>query len=76
MLTIKDAVAVITGGASGIGLAMAKYWAQNGGKLVLGDVAEEPLERRTDLGAAVDRVTKPALGSEQPGGSPCYRFSN
>lgn len=45
MLTIKDAVAVITGGASGIGLAMARYWAQQGGKLVLGDVAEEALER-------------------------------
>ena len=45
MLKIKEAVAVITGGASGIGLAMAKYWAQNGGKVVLGDVAEEALEK-------------------------------
>lgn len=45
MLKIKDAVAVITGGASGIGLEMAKYWAQNGGKLVLGDIAQEPLEK-------------------------------
>lgn len=31
MLEIKDSVAVITGGASGIGLAVAKYWVQNGG---------------------------------------------
>lgn len=45
MLTIKDSVAVITGGASGIGLALAKYWAQNGGKLVLGDIAQAPLEK-------------------------------
>jgi 3-oxoacyl-[acyl-carrier protein] reductase len=45
MLKIKDAVAVITGGASGIGLAMAEYWAQNGGKLVLADIAQEPLEK-------------------------------
>jgi len=43
MLKIKDSVAVITGGASGIGLALTKYWVQNGGKVVLGDVAEEAL---------------------------------
>jgi 3-oxoacyl-[acyl-carrier protein] reductase len=45
MLDIKDSVAVITGGASGIGLAVAKYWVQNGGKVVLGDVAEEALAK-------------------------------
>ena len=45
MLDIKDSVAVITGGASGIGLAVAKYWVQHGGKVVLGDVAEEALSR-------------------------------
>ncbi|MDA8137584.1 MAG: SDR family oxidoreductase [Desulfobacteraceae bacterium] len=44
MLNIKDAVAVITGGASGIGLALAHYWVGQGGRLVLGDIAEEPLE--------------------------------
>ncbi len=48
MLEIKDAVAVITGGASGIGLAVAKYWAANGGKLVLGDIAEDALACATD----------------------------
>jgi 3-oxoacyl-[acyl-carrier protein] reductase len=45
MLEINDSVAVITGGASGIGLAVAKYWVQNGGKVVLGDVAEEALKK-------------------------------
>ena len=45
MLDIKDSVAIITGGASGIGLAVAKYWVQHGGKVVLGDVAEEALGR-------------------------------
>ena len=45
MLEIKDAVAVITGGASGIGLALAKYWAKNGGKVVLGDVSADGLEK-------------------------------
>ena len=51
MLEIKDAVAVITGGASGIGLALAKYWAKNGGKVVLGDVSAEGLEKAVaDIG--------------------------
>jgi len=45
MLDIKDSVAVITGGASGIGLAVAKYWLQHGGKVVLGDVAEAALTK-------------------------------
>ncbi|KJS31902.1 MAG: hypothetical protein VR64_10310 [Desulfatitalea sp. BRH_c12] len=43
MLDIKDSVAVITGGASGIGLAVAHYWARQGGKLVLADVVEDTL---------------------------------
>ena len=43
MLEIKDSVAVITGGASGIGFEMAKFWVQNGGKVVLADIAEQPL---------------------------------
>ncbi|THB64507.1 MAG: SDR family NAD(P)-dependent oxidoreductase [Spirochaetaceae bacterium] len=37
MLGIKDNVAVITGGASGIGLALAKEWVKQGGKVVIGD---------------------------------------
>jgi len=45
MLKVKDSVAVITGGASGIGECLAKYWVENGGKVVLGDVVEEDLSR-------------------------------
>ena len=57
MLNIKDAVAVITGGASGIGLAMARYWVQNGGKVVLADVAAEPLDKAArELGGQVATV--------------------
>ena len=37
-------VAVITGGASGIGLATARVLAGSGVKLVLGDIEEEPLK--------------------------------
>lgn len=43
MLEIKDSVAVITGGASGIGLAFARYWVQNEGKVVLADISDSAL---------------------------------
>jgi len=45
MLDIKGSVAVITGGGSGIGESVAKYWIKNGGKVVLGDVVPEGLSR-------------------------------
>ena len=45
MLEIRDSVAVVTGGASGIGFAVAKYWIENGGKVVIADVAEEMLKQ-------------------------------
>jgi 3-oxoacyl-[acyl-carrier protein] reductase len=45
MLEIKGSVAVITGGASGIGLCLAKYWLENGGKVVIGDVVETALNQ-------------------------------
>lgn len=58
MLTIKDAVAVITGGASGLGLALARYWVGAGGKVVIGDVSAKALEQiATSLGS--DAVTVP-----------------
>ena len=45
MLEIKDSVAVITGGGGGIGLAIAKHWVENGGKVVIADVAEAMLKQ-------------------------------
>lgn len=45
MLEIKNSVAVITGGGSGIGLCLAKYWLEKGGKAVLADVVESNLEK-------------------------------
>ncbi len=43
MLKIKDSVAVITGGASGIGLAFARYWIKNEGRVVLADISDSAL---------------------------------
>ncbi len=44
MLEINKKTAVITGGASGIGLALARYWTENGGNVVLGDVDLDALD--------------------------------
>jgi 3-oxoacyl-[acyl-carrier protein] reductase len=60
MLDIRDSVAVVSGGASGIGLAVAKYWVENGGKAVIADVAEAMLKQAEaelkDLGGEVASV--------------------
>ena len=45
MQQFKDRVAVITGAASGLGLAMAKRFAREGMKLVLADIEEDALRR-------------------------------
>ncbi len=45
MLEIKDAVAVITGGAGGLGEELAKYWVRQGGKVVLSDISAAGLSR-------------------------------
>jgi 3-oxoacyl-[acyl-carrier protein] reductase len=44
-MKLKDSVAVVTGGASGIGEAVAKSMAQRGMKVVLGDMDRKGLER-------------------------------
>jgi 3-oxoacyl-[acyl-carrier protein] reductase len=63
MLEIKGSVAVITGGASGIGLSLAKYWLESGGKVVIGDVVESALtqaaeELNGDVATVLCNVTK------------------
>ena len=45
MLEINESVAVITGGASGLGLELVQYWTEHGGRVVIGDVSEEMLEK-------------------------------
>jgi 3-oxoacyl-[acyl-carrier protein] reductase len=44
VLNIKGAVAVITGGSGGIGLALAQKWHHLGGKVVLADIDENALQ--------------------------------
>jgi NAD(P)-dependent dehydrogenase (short-subunit alcohol dehydrogenase family) len=50
MQEFKDAVAVVTGGASGIGLALGERFARDGAKVVLADI------ERGALDAAVDKL--------------------
>jgi NAD(P)-dependent dehydrogenase (short-subunit alcohol dehydrogenase family) len=45
MKELKGKVAVVTGGASGIGLAMAERFAREGMKVVLADIEEAPLAK-------------------------------
>lgn len=55
-----DPVAVVTGGASGIGLAFARSYAQRGTRVVIGDIDETAMTQARDRlaasGAAVDCV--------------------
>ena len=65
MLSIKDAVAVITGGASGIGLALAKYWLAQGGKVVIGDVIQDALDRAEEELTGSTRMVLCDVSQEQ-----------
>ena len=48
MRDLKGKVAVVTGGASGIGRAMAERFAREGMKIVLADIEAAPLARARD----------------------------
>ena len=68
MLEIKDSVAVITGGSGGIGRALADYWVQTGGKVVLGDILEDALllaeEELKALGGEIATVVSNVTNEE------------
>ena len=55
MRDLKGKVAVVTGGASGIGRAMAERFAREGMKVVLADVEEKPL---AEAAAALGKTTE------------------
>jgi len=51
MLDIHGAVAVITGGSGGIGMALARKWLEQGGRAVIADIDQAALENaRKSLG--------------------------
>ncbi|MFB5663707.1 SDR family oxidoreductase [Alteribacillus sp. HJP-4] len=54
MKNLKNKVVIITGASSGIGKANALYLAENGAKVVLGDVREERLQTVVDEIKSVD----------------------
>lgn len=61
MQTFEDRVAVITGGASGIGLGMARAFASAGAKLVIADLDEPAMEAAVAefTAAGTEVVTRP-----------------
>ena len=55
MLEIKDSTAVITGGSGGIGKALAKYWLDQKGRVVIADIDGEALDAaKKELGSNVE----------------------
>ncbi len=49
--TLKNKVALVTGGGSGIGYAISQYLAQSGAKVLITDVADYGLSAANDIGA-------------------------
>lgn len=58
MLSIKNSVAVITGGSGGIGKVLAEHWLKNEGKVVIADIQEDALmAAQSELKAINPNVT-------------------
>ena len=48
MKDLKDKIIAITGGATGIGFALAKAFGSEGAKIVIGETREEKLQEAID----------------------------
>lgn len=69
---LQDKIAIITGASSGIGRATALLFAEEGAKLVLGDVAEDALEQSSTMvrkqgGIVVSKKTDVSIESDVKG---------
>lgn len=60
---MKDKIAVLTGGASGVGLGCAKKILQEGGTVIIADISEEILAKADDLKAAFGDKVKTIVAS-------------
>ena len=49
MKDLKDKIIAITGGATGIGFALAKAFGSEGAKIVIGETREEKLQEAIDI---------------------------
>ena len=49
MQDLKDKVIAITGGATGIGFALAKTLGQDGAKIIIGETRKEKLEEAVKI---------------------------
>jgi meso-butanediol dehydrogenase/(S,S)-butanediol dehydrogenase/diacetyl reductase len=57
LLALKDKVAIVTGGARGIGAAIAKSFVQEEATVIIADIIDESPELIDDLGDGRSRVT-------------------
>ena len=54
MRDLKDKIIAITGGATGIGFALAKAFGAEGAKIVIGETREEKLQEAIDILTSLD----------------------
>ena len=52
-MRLRDRTAIVTGGASGIGKAIALRFAEEGARVLVGDVTDEPREGGEKTGDAI-----------------------
>ncbi len=72
----KDKVVIVTGAASGIGLATARRFAQEGATLALGDINKEELDERiAEFGLPQERVLTARLDVGDPEAAEAFVLS-